>query len=467
MKPSPTHLVILPTYNTGPRLYAVVAEVLRYWQPVLVVVDGSTDGSEQPVIALAETNPGLTVMVLPRNSGKGAAALAGGETAQARGFTHALVMDADGQHPAESIARFMAASGHHPRALVLGRPIFPDNIPAVRLHGRKLSVGLVKLELLGSGVADPLFGFRVYPLTPLLAVFGQVRGGRRYDFDTEAAVRLGWAGVPPYNLDAKVRYFSREEGGVSHFHYLRDNLTLIWLHLRLMTELLFWRWPAMLRHRRHWPATGMIFALLLLTASPGHSAEPEPTTNTTHRLPPDAPAWSDLTTAFANQPDVRAEFVERRHFAFKREAVELTGEVRVSATGGLSLHYLTPEERTVILDKAGVLMRAPAGQKSPPPDPRAAGVNAALLQILRFDLAALATDFELHGQRDADTWTLVLVPRTNLLRRSLERITVVGEAATIRHIELRRSARHAIEIIIAPPHPSVPFTAEELTEFFR
>src|SRR5436190_523376 len=79
-----------------------------------------------------------------------------------------------------------------PEALILGRPIFPANIPPERLHGRKLSVGLVHFELLGRGVADPLFGFRVYPLAPLIGVLGPRRGGRRYDFDTEAAVRLVW-----------------------------------------------------------------------------------------------------------------------------------------------------------------------------------------------------------------------------------------------------------------------------------
>ncbi|MDP2139111.1 MAG: glycosyltransferase, partial [Candidatus Didemnitutus sp.] len=103
MNPSVTHLVLLPAYNAGPRLCAVVAEVLRHWQPVLVVIDGSTDGSEQPVLELARANPALTVLVLPHNAGKGAAVLAGAQAAQARGFTHALVMDADGQHPADSI----------------------------------------------------------------------------------------------------------------------------------------------------------------------------------------------------------------------------------------------------------------------------------------------------------------------------------------------------------------------------
>lgn len=253
MTATTTHLVLMPTYNTGPRLRAVVAEVLEHWPAVLVVVDGSTDGSEGPVLELAATTPGLTVLVLPRNAGKGSAVLAGAHAARVRGFTHALIMDADGQHPAASIREFMDASQRQPDAMVLGRPVFPPNIPPARLHGRKLSVWLVHFELLGPGIADPLFGFRVYPLAPLLAVLGPRRGGRRYDFDTESAVRLGWAGVPPLNLTAPVRYFSRAEGGVSHFRYVRDNVTQVWLHVRLITELLLWRWPAVLRARRRSP----------------------------------------------------------------------------------------------------------------------------------------------------------------------------------------------------------------------
>jgi len=251
MTVSHSHLVLLPTYNTGPRLCEVVTEVLRHWKPVLVVVDGSTDGSEQPLLELAGADPALVVVVLPRNSGKGAAVLAGARVAQARGFTHALVMDADGQHPAGSIAEFMDVSLRQPDGLVLGRPVFPANIPAERRHGRKLSIGLVHFELLSRRVADPLFGFRVYPLAVLLSVLGPRRGGRRYDFDTEAAVRLGWAGVPLHNIAAPVRYFSLAEGGVSHFHYLRDNAMLVWMHTRLITELLLWRWPAALARIFH------------------------------------------------------------------------------------------------------------------------------------------------------------------------------------------------------------------------
>jgi glycosyltransferase involved in cell wall biosynthesis len=464
---SPTHLVILPSYNTGPRLREVVAEVLRHWQPVLVVVDGSTDGSEAPLLELAKSQPGLSVLQQPCNAGKGAAVLIGAHIARARGFTHALVMDADGQHPAASIVEFMAVSRRHPAALVLGRPVFPSNIPAERLHGRKLSVGLVRLELLGAGIADPLFGFRVYPLAPLLEVLGPRRGGRRYDFDTEAAVRLGWAGVPPLNVAAPVRYFSPAEGGVSHFHYLRDNATLVWMHTRLILELIFWRWPALLRHRRQWQSAALLVALLWIGMGHARAAETGPSLNPLPRLSAGAPEWSDLSTAFAHHPDVAADFTERRYFPFKKEPVELQGEVRVSAGRGLSLHYTKPEERTVILDDRGVLIRAPAGEKAAPADPRAAAANDALRHVLRFDLPALEPDFELSGERDGEKWTIVLVPRTETGRRSVGRITVTGLEATIRRIEIRRTAKQAVEILIAAPRPAAEFTPGELKTWFR
>ena len=467
MTVSPTHLVLLPSYNTGPQLRDVVVDVLRHWQPVMVVIDGSTDGSEQAVLALAQTEPTLTVLVLPQNSGKGAAVLAGARVARERGFTHALVMDADAQHPAESIAEFMTASQRQPEALILGQPIFPANIPAERLHGRKLSIGLVHFELLSKAVADPLFGFRVYPLAALLAELGPRRGARRYDFDTEAAVRLGWAGVPTLNLAAPVKYFSRAEGGVSHFHYLRDNATLVWMHTRLIVELLFWRWPAALRHRRASRAAAAMLGVLMAIGGASRGAETNELVTPEHRLPAGAPAWNDLIADFTHHPDTTADFTERRRFPFKKDPVVLTGEVRVSAAHGLSLHYLTPEERTVILDAQGVLVRAPAGEKAPPPDPRAAAANDALLRILHFDFAGLEKDFELYGRRAGPVWFLALVPRTETLRHSEGRITEAGEGATIRHIEIRRTATQTIEIAITPPRSPAPFTADELKRFFR
>ncbi|MDB6165725.1 MAG: hypothetical protein JWQ83_865 [Lacunisphaera sp.] len=466
MSASTTHLVLLPTYNTGPRLREVVAEVLGFWQPVMVVVDGSTDGSEQSVLELAKTEPALTVLVLPRNSGKGAAVLAGAAAAQARGFTHALAMDADGQHPARSIAEFMAASQRRPEAMILGRPVFPPNVPPARLHGRKLSNTMVRLELLGAAVDDTLFGFRVYPLAPLLAVLGPRRGGRRYDFDTEAAVRLVWSGVPPCNLAAPVRYFSPAEGGVSHFHYVRDNVQLVGMHTRLLAELIFRRWPALVRHRRSWRHAGVL-AVLCLCFLRAPAAETDPLVNAGHRLAPGNPAWRDLGEAFAHHPDTTANFTERRFFPFKKEPVELTGEVRVSVAHGLSLHYTAPEDRIMILDDQGVLIRAAAGDKAPPADPRAAGASGALRQVLRLDLAALEKDFEIYGERDGQSWNLALVPRTDAARKGIGRISVLGEAAVVRRIEIRRTAKQAIEINIEAPRSTTPFTAGEFKQYFR
>jgi glycosyltransferase involved in cell wall biosynthesis len=246
---SVTHLILIPSYNPGPRLLATVREALDCWRPVWVVVDGSTDGSHAPVEELERTEPGLRVIRRTINGGKGAAVLTGAEAALAAGFSHALVMDADGQHPAERIADFMAASQAAPAALILGRPVFGPEAPMVRLQGRKLSVALVRWEILGPGIDDPLFGFRVYPLAALARVLHGTGGGRHYDFDAEAAVRLVWTGTPTVNLPARCRYLSPAEGGVSHFHYLRDNLRMIWLHTRLLAILLLWRWPQVRRAR--------------------------------------------------------------------------------------------------------------------------------------------------------------------------------------------------------------------------
>ena len=249
MTPATTHLVLIPSFNTGPRLLATVKEVIGFWQPVLVVIDGSTDGSERAVLELAKSEPGLRVIVQPRNGGKGAAVLVGVEVAQREGFTHALVMDADGQHPADRVADFMRASQSAPAALVLGRPVFGPEAPLVRLKGRQISVNLVRWEILGRGIDDPLFGFRVYPLAQLVRVLRSTRGARRYDFDPEVAVRMFWGGTPTLNLPASCRYLSRAEGGVSHFRYVRDNLRMIWLHTRLITELVLWRWFGLWRRR--------------------------------------------------------------------------------------------------------------------------------------------------------------------------------------------------------------------------
>ena len=232
--PSTSHLVLIPSFNTGPQVLDTVREARRYWEPVWVVVDGSTDGTAEALQRLAAADPGLRVLVQTPNQGKGAAVLYGLQEAQALGFSHALTMDADGQHPAASIPRFMAESAASRQAMILGVPVFDAGAPALRVQGRRISNWWARLETLWGDIGDSLFGFRVYPILPLLSVMAAHRWMRRFDFDPEAAVRLYWRGVPPVNLPAPVRYLRAEEGGVSHFRYGRDNALLTWMHLRLV-----------------------------------------------------------------------------------------------------------------------------------------------------------------------------------------------------------------------------------------
>jgi glycosyltransferase involved in cell wall biosynthesis len=240
MTPQSSHLVLVPSYNPGNLLLATVDGALEKWPHVWVVVDGSTDDSHQPLVNAPR--PGLRVIVRHANSGKGAAVLEGAAAAAADGFTHVLVMDADGQHPAGRIREFMEASMAEPESLICGKPLFGPEAPVVRLYGRRLSSRMVFLENRGRGAADPLFGFRVYPIAELRgALEAGRRRGRRYTFDPEAAVRLAWAGVRARNLEAECAYLPAAKGGVSHFRYVRDNLKMVAMHSRLILELLLGR----------------------------------------------------------------------------------------------------------------------------------------------------------------------------------------------------------------------------------
>ncbi len=238
MTRSDTHLVLIPSYNPGPRGLEAVRAARAHWDPVWVIVDGSTDGSAEALSVMAGSDPGLRVLLRARNGGKGAALLDGLSEAQHAGFSHALTMDADGQHPAECIAAFMRASADAPRAMILGDPVFDASAPRIRLRGRRIANWCTNLETLWAGVHDTLCGFRVYPIAPLLAVMRRSRWMRRFDFDAEAVVRLCWRGVPVVNLPAPVRYFTPQEGGVSHFEYWRDNILLTSMYLRLVTGFL-------------------------------------------------------------------------------------------------------------------------------------------------------------------------------------------------------------------------------------
>lgn len=248
-QPAPFGVVILPSFNSGPKLLETLAAARRVWQPVWVVIDGSTDGSDGLIADFSETAGGVEVIQRATNGGKGEAVLAALRRAQAAKITRALVMDADGQHPAKAIESFFDLARGNPDAVILGYPIFGDDAPALRVHGRRFGNFFTRLNTAGANVVDSLFGFRVYPVSETVAVMDKIRTARRYDFDTEMVIRLVWAGFRPLNRPVPVRYFSAAEGGSSYFRYFRDNALLVRTHLRLFFGMLA-RLPRLLAQNR-------------------------------------------------------------------------------------------------------------------------------------------------------------------------------------------------------------------------
>jgi hypothetical protein len=136
--------------------------------------------------------------------------------------------------------------------MILGVPEFGDDAPPLRVLGRRVGNWWTHLETLWGGIEDSLYGFRVYPVKASLEILSKISGGRRFDFDTQLAVRLYWAGYQPLNLATPVTYRSKETGGVSHFRYLRDNVLLTLVHTLLVLQALL-RLPRLLRLRRRPP----------------------------------------------------------------------------------------------------------------------------------------------------------------------------------------------------------------------
>jgi predicted LPLAT superfamily acyltransferase len=247
--------VVVPVYNHGEPLRATAAALVKLGLPILVVDDGS-DAANKRSIAAAAAEHGLTVLTLERNGGKGHAVMAGLRAAAAEGFTHALQVDADGQHDLAAAPKLLAAARADPAALVCGEPRFDESVPKSRLYGRKLTAFCVAVETLSLHMPDTMCGFRVYPLASVVALLDTVRLGRRMDFDIEIAVRLYWRGVPLVAVPTAVIY---PPGGTSNFRMLADNVLISKLHAKLVFGMLL-RSPLLatrrLRAGLHWAELG-------------------------------------------------------------------------------------------------------------------------------------------------------------------------------------------------------------------
>lgn len=228
-------VVIVPLYNHLAQFRAFAPALTACGVPVLVADDGSDDAAD--VENFCRGN-GFLYLRHEKNLGKGAAVKSALERAAAKGFSHALQIDADGQHDVSDVPRFLEESRRHPAALVNGVPVFDESAPRSRSQGRKITNFWVALETRSRAAGDAMCGFRVYPLSPaLMRVLPRMKSSGM-GADIEILVRAIWAGVPVRNLATCVRY---PKDGVSHFRVFSDNVKLSALHALLFTRSLFWR----------------------------------------------------------------------------------------------------------------------------------------------------------------------------------------------------------------------------------
>ena len=241
--------VVIPCYNHGATIASVLARLAPFKLPIIIVDDGS-DAATQQQLAQLHTDQ-LDILRLPANQGKGAAVIFGLRAARQQGYTHALQLDADGQHAIEDVPLMLAEARRYPEQLISGRPRYDDSVPKARLYGRYVTHFWVWVETLSFSIKDSMCGFRVYPLVPALALCDRRSVGQRMDFDTEIMVRLYWQGTPSRFIATRVVY---PEAGLSHFDALRDNLRISWMHTRLFFGMLprIPKLVAMRRQQRHW-----------------------------------------------------------------------------------------------------------------------------------------------------------------------------------------------------------------------
>jgi len=238
-------IALIPVYNHAQTLPAVVAAVRKAGLDCLLVDDGSEPACAAVIDTLAGKN-GVFMLRLARNGGKGAAIMAGLRGAHQMGYTHALQIDADGQHDLSVIPVFIEKSRETPDALICGYPDYDASVPKLRLYARYLTHIWVWINTLSFSVPDSMCGFRLYPLKFSVALIDSVRIGKRMEFDTEFLVRMRWRNQPMHWLPVNVHY---PEDGRSHFRPWRDNLLISWMHTRLFFGMLL-RLPSIFRHRR-------------------------------------------------------------------------------------------------------------------------------------------------------------------------------------------------------------------------
>jgi glycosyltransferase involved in cell wall biosynthesis len=241
----PRLCALIPVFDHEEAIGSVVEPIVASGLPCLLVDDGSGQTCASTLDTIARNNPGVVLIRRIANGGKGAAVSDGLRAALAAGYTHAIQIDADGQHDLQDLPRFIAACRHRPDGLVCGQPRFDESIPRTRFYSRYLTHIFVWLNTLSFEIRDAMCGYRVYPLEQTVAMIEQEHPGLRMDFDIEVLVRLHWRGVPMQWIDTRVTY---PIDGVSHFRLVLDNVLISRVHTRLFVGMLL-RLPRLLARR--------------------------------------------------------------------------------------------------------------------------------------------------------------------------------------------------------------------------
>lgn len=244
---------VIPHYNHFSQFELFLPKLIATKFPIYVIDDGSDAEQLQQLRLLVSDKETCRLVELGQNRGKGAAVMVGFNLASADGFSHAIQIDADGQHNLGDLDSLIAVSKSSPTAIVSGRPTFDEDAPKVRVYGRRVTDIWTALETLSLRIEDALCGFRVYPLAEIARVTDTYHIGSRMDFDTDILVKAVWSELPIRFVETRVVYI---DGGISHFRYLSDNLRLIGLHVRLifgmlqhLPVLLWQRWKQFAQRR--------------------------------------------------------------------------------------------------------------------------------------------------------------------------------------------------------------------------
>ncbi len=232
-------LICIPTYNNRETIAQVTHAALAQTPHSVLVID---DGSDFSVSTLLKgEGPGrLEILRFERNRGKGVALQHAFEWATARGFTHVLSLDGDGQHLLSEAGSLLAAAAQNPWNLIIGRRRFDQqaHVPDISKLGRRFSNFWVTYQTRAT-IQDSQSGYRIYPLFHLQS---RRFWSRRFDFEIEVLIRLLWAGVKVTEIEIDVHY-PRPEERVSHFHKLWDNFRISLLNTALVVISLMFTGP--------------------------------------------------------------------------------------------------------------------------------------------------------------------------------------------------------------------------------